>query len=90
MLEDKSSVIHNLILEGRKELNMTGVREVKGFEEDTIILDTSKGTLTIKGDNLVIASFSAESGDLNLLGDIWALVYSAEQGSRGLLKRILK
>lgn len=90
MLEDKSSMLHNLVLEGRKELNMTGVREVKGFDEDTVVLDTVKGTLTIKGENLIIGSFSAESGDLHLQGDIFAVVYSAEQRPKGLIRRILK
>ena len=90
MLEDKSSMLHNIVLQGRRDLNMTGVREVKGFDEDTVVLDTAKGTLTVKGEGIVIGSFSAESGDLNLQGDIWALVYSTEQSPKGVLRRILK
>lgn len=90
MLEDKSGADHNLFLRERKELNLTGVKEVKAFDEETVVLDTSKGTLTIKGENLAIGSFSAESGDLSLQGNIWALVYSAEQSARGIFRRILK
>ena len=90
MLEDKNGADHNLFLRERKELSLTGVREVKAFDEETVVLDTSKGTLTIKGENLAIGSFSAESGDLNLQGNIWALVYSAEQSARGIFRKILK
>ena len=90
MLEDKNGAEHNLFLQGRRELNLTGIKEVKAFDEETVVLDTSKGTLTIKGENLAIESFSAESGDLKLQGNIWALVYSAEQSARGMFRRILK
>ena len=89
-MDEKSGTMHNLVLQERKELNMTGVKEVKAFDEETVVLDTSKGVLTIKGDNLAIESFSTESGDLKLTGDIWALVYSADHGSKGMLRRILK
>ena len=89
-MDEKSGTMHNLVLQGRKELNMTGVKEVKAFDEETVVLDTSKGVLTIKGDNLAIESFSTESGDLKLTGDIWALVYSVDHGSKGMLRRILK
>lgn len=90
MLEDKNGATHNLFLQERKELDMSGVKEVKAFDEETVVLDTCKGTLTIKGENLVINSFSAESGDLNLQGEIWAVVYSAEQNARGVFRKILK
>lgn len=87
MLEEN---IHNLVLQERRDLSLTGVKEVKAFDDETVVLDTSKGTLTIKGENLSIGNFSAESGDLSLQGSIWALVYSAEQSSKGMLKRIFK
>ncbi len=90
MLEEKNGVIHNLVMQERKDLSLTGVKEVKTFDDETVVLDTSKGTLTVKGTNLIISNFSADSGDINLQGNIWALVYSAEQSSKGMLKRIFK
>ena len=88
MLEEKN-VVHNIIIEQCKNVHITGVLEVKGFDEETVILDTSKGNLTIKGENLSIGGFSLESGALHMQGDIFALVYSGVK-EKGFLKRILK
>ena len=82
--------VHNLVMEQCKQINLTGVNEVKAFDEETVVLDTSKGTLTIRGENLTINSFSATSGDLLMQGEIWALVYSNNQKGTGFFKRILK
>ncbi|MBO5853027.1 MAG: sporulation protein YabP [Clostridia bacterium] len=82
--------VHNLVMEQCKQINLTGVSEVKTFDEETVVLDTSKGTLTIRGENLIINSFSATSGDLFMQGEIWALVYAGNQKGAGFLKRILK
>lgn len=89
MLEDKN-IIHNIIIEQCKKINMTGVRDVKTFDEETVVLETSKGTLTVKGENLAINNFSASSGDLQMQGDIIGLVYSCDSKEKSLLKRILK
>lgn len=89
-MEEKNNVIHNVVIEQCKAINMTGVKEVKAFDEETVVLDTSKGTLTIKGEALLINSFSAESGDLLMQGNIWALVYSGDKTDKGFLRRLLK
>lgn len=69
---------------------MTGVKEVKAFDEETVVLDTSNGTLTIKGEALLINSFSAATGDLLMQGNVWALVYSGDRTDKGFLRRLLK
>ena len=89
-MEEKNNVIHNVVIQQCKDINMTGINEVKAFDEETVILDTAKGTLTIKGESLIINSFSAESGDLLMQGNIWALVYSGDKAEKGFLRRILK
>ncbi len=90
MPEDKGAAVHNVILEQRKRLNMSGVKEVKTFDEETVVLDTVSGMLTIKGENLSIGSFSATSGELVAEGRIIALVYSDTDRDKGMLRRLLK
>ena len=87
---EEKNIIHNVVIEQCKDINMTGVKEVKAFDEDTVVLDTSKGTLTIKGEALLINSFSAITGDLLMQGNIWALVYSGERTYKSFLRRLLK
>ena len=69
---------------------MSGVREVKIFDEESVTLDTVEGLLTVKGENLAIDSFSATTGELFMQGDIYALIYSDDRGGKGFLKKLLK
>lgn len=66
---------HNMILENRKSLSISGITDVDSFDEREIILYTQLGELTIQGRELHIDSMSVETGDMTITGDIWALVY---------------
>ncbi len=74
--ESKSTVIsHNLVLEDRKKLNLTGVTDVDSFDETTIIAYTDFGELTIGGTSLHICSLSIDEGELSVEGNITSLQY---------------
>ena len=75
---------HNLILEDRSKLTLTGVTDVDCFDERMINLFTGLGELTIKGRNLHINDVSVETGDMTITGDIWLLQYG-EKDRRGPL-----
>lgn len=76
MIQEKSQKQnHNLILENRKGLSISGITDVDSFDEKTICLYTQLGELTIQGRELHIDSMSVETGDMTITGDIWAIVY---------------
>ncbi len=66
---------HNLILENRKTLSISGITDVDSFDEKEISLYTKLGELIIKGRDLHIDTMSVETGDMTITGDIWALIY---------------
>ena len=66
---------HNMILENRKSLSISGITDVDSFDEREIILYTQLGELTIHGRELHIDAMSVETGDMTITGDIWALIY---------------
>lgn len=66
---------HNAIMENRTRLMLTGVNDVESFDEKQIILYTQLGELTVKGDKLHVSEMSIESGELNVDGEITALIY---------------
>lgn len=74
---------HGIILEDRKNLTLTGVKDVSGFDEQKITLNTELGELTIKGAGLHINDFSHETGELTLDGEIDSLVYLAQKQPEG-------
>ncbi len=74
---------HNLIMEDRKNLTLTGIVDVDSFDEQTVVLITDIGELIIKGASLQIKGFSIESGELNLDGEIESLTYQEINRNNG-------
>lgn len=76
MMQDKAvKPNHNMILENRKSLSISGITDVDSFDEKAICLYTQLGELTIQGKELHIDSMSVETGDMTVTGDIWAIIY---------------
>ncbi|MDE6019543.1 MAG: YabP/YqfC family sporulation protein [Ruminococcus sp.] len=73
--QPKSEQHHNLILEDRNNISLSGVTDVDCFDERVIRLYTQLGELTVKGRNLHVDGVSLESGDMKISGDIWSLIY---------------
>ncbi|HHW46039.1 MAG TPA: sporulation protein YabP [Clostridiales bacterium] len=93
MPEEKKSVKlpHNIIIEDRSRLMVTGVSNVDSFDEQTVVLITEKGELTIRGVNLNISKFNVETGELSMDGNIYALVYTNSQKQQGgLFSRLFR
>ena len=89
-MEDNVRLNHNIIVEDRKKMTLTGVKDVLSFDEETVVLDTSLGKLTVKGSGLHIVNFDTKSGDLSAEGRLYALVYTSEERSGGLFSRIFR
>lgn len=80
-----------LILENRKKLTVTGVSDVSGFDEKSVVLDTVMGQLSIKGQQLHINGFSTETGELNLDGEIDVIEYAeVRQNEGGFFSRLFR
>ena len=82
---------HNIIMEDRKSLVITGVSDVDSFDEQCIIAFTDLGELTIKGTALNISKLSTDTGELSITGNIIAIAYTDERKSGGgLFGRLFK
>ena len=89
-MEDNIRVNHNIIVEDRKKMTLTGVKDVLSFDEETVVLDTSLGRLTVKGSGLHIVNFDTKSGDLSAEGRLYALVYTTEEKNGGFFSRVFR
>lgn len=83
-------MIHNIIMENREKISMSGIKKVDNFDEQSIILLTELGELTIKGENLHISKMDVDTGDLKVTGNIYGLIYNESQKSTSVFKRLLK
>lgn len=83
MAYENGAAPHHVVLEERKRLTVSGVEDVERFDENTIVLSTTQGAMTVSGENLHIEKLSLDGGDLKVEGDIESLIYEDGQGERG-------
>lgn len=85
MQEEKKTVTlpHNLVLEDRRSLTVSGVSDVDSFDEQTVIVFTEMGELTVRGEQLHINKLSVDTGDLSIEGKISSLTYTDEGPRQG-------
>ena len=82
---------HHILLEGREQLTVSGVEEVESFDENTIVMVTSKGTLVVRGEDLHIEKLSLDGGDLKVEGSIDSLTYEeSHRGQGGFFARLFR
>ncbi len=80
----------NIIIENRKKLNVTGVKECISFDDETVILDTVLGRLTVKGEKLHIINFDTKSGDIFLEGKVFAIAYTQQSSGGSFFGKLFK
>lgn len=75
MADQKLALPHKLTLNERKNLTMSGVTEVVRFDDESIVLRTSLGTLMVQGSGLQLKTLSLDGGQVAVDGSIQALIY---------------
>ena len=82
---------HILTLDCRKQITISGVIDVLGFDETCIMLTTGGGKLTVEGGDIQITSLDVESGKMTATGRFDSLFYGdGERTRRGLFSRLIK
>lgn len=82
--ERKQTVPHNIIMEERKRLTISGVTDVDSFDEQTVVVYCATGELAIRGEGLHINRIDVDTGELSLEGmRIDSLAYADNLPSRG-------
>lgn len=70
---------HDVIMRGRRLLDITGVKQVESFDNEEFLLDTVMGFLSIRGQNLQMKNLDVDKGVVSIKGKIFDLVYVDEQ-----------
>lgn len=74
-----SNIMQNLVMQNREKITITGVNDVLSFDDQIVILETSLGLLTVKGENLRINKLSLDSEEVIIEGDINIVSYSEKE-----------
>ncbi len=81
---------HNIIMENRQELRISGVKDIDSFTETKIVLSTVMGELVIKGQDLHVSVLEAETGDFSMTGKIKCLCYNTFSSSDNIFSKMFR
>ncbi|WDV45547.1 YabP/YqfC family sporulation protein [Clostridiaceae bacterium M8S5] len=91
-MNNNTNANQNVYLEDRKKLTVSGVEHVDKFNENIIVIVSTNGLITIKGENLNINKLNLDDANLKIEGQIDSIVYSNKSfnSKKGLLKNMFK
>ena len=73
-----SDINHEIKLDRRESVFITGVNDLVSFDDETVIADTQMDILIINGQNLHVNKLNLEQGELSIDGEINALHYEQQ------------
>ena len=79
---------HNVIMEERSRLSVTGVEDVERFDESEIVMLTAQGGMTVRGDGMHIEKLSLDAGEVSVEGLITDISYEEAAPSGSLWSRL--
>jgi sporulation protein YabP len=89
--ENRVEKRHDLMINSRKKISLSGIVSVKGFDDCEVLLETCMGKLTVEGRDLRVTRLAEDSGEVCIEGTVNALYYSdAPEKKGGFFSRLTK
>lgn len=89
-MANENTLPHELHLENRGKLRVTGVSEVESFDEDSVVLHTARGVLIVRGEALHLQTLSIDGGQVAVDGTVHSLSYEEPRKTGGFFARMLR
>ena len=78
---------HNVNIIGRERMEITGVCEVVSFDENTVVMQTTDGALTVDGNEMNVTGLDLANGRVTVSGRLVGMYYIEQKGKRRLFGR---
>ena len=75
------TVKHRLSLLDRKQLELSGVKDVVSFDETNVVLETVCGMLSVEGQDLHVQVLNTDAGVVSLDGTVNSVTYYRDESS---------
>lgn len=90
-LPENQKKSHTVTLHNRHLLELDGIADVRGFDENAVLLVTAEGDMTVEGECLHITRLALEEGRVVLEGRIGGIYYTDEtKKAKGFFARMVK
>lgn len=84
---------HFIKVNNRRNLEISGVKEVDSFDNEEFLLETVMGYLIIRGQNLQLKNLDVGEGLVSIKGKIYELSYVDEQQqekAKGIFSKLFR
>lgn len=84
---------HQVKMNNRRNLEITGVKEVDSFDAEEFLLQTSMGYLVVRGQNLQMKNLDVDQGIVTIKGKVYEISYLDEQHgekAKGFFSKMFK
>ena len=92
--QKNTSVQHRISMTAREQMEIRGVVDVISFDEQSIVLDTTCGNMTLDGESLHVQVLNLEEGIVTVNGRIDSIEYFDVAGTqsekRGLWGKLFR
>ncbi|MCI6007545.1 YabP/YqfC family sporulation protein [Oscillospiraceae bacterium LCP25S3_E10] len=86
----RPKIPHSVIIENRASISFTGVRDMGSFDEQAVVLYTDYGEINLRGSKLHINKLSLDTNEVDIDGNIEAVVYTQNKQSNGLFGKLFR
>ena len=92
IMQTNKSLNHNLIMENREKVIITGIIDIHSFDDELVLTETEMGILTIKGKDLKMNKLNLDNTELVVEGQIGMLQYNDVDSMKkgGMFNKIFK
>lgn len=90
-VEGLAALNHNITINERKNIMITGVKKIESFDNEEFLLETTMGNIVIKGSDLEIIKLDTYQGSVSIKGVIVSLNYSdGGKKEEGVFSKLFK
>ena len=94
MDKENISLNHSVVLNERKNINITGVKKIDSFDNEEFLMETNMGYIVIKGEELEIVKLDTYQGNVMIKGKVNSLTYADSANKKnkedGLFNKLFK
>ena len=81
---------HDITIAGRKRMTLTGVEDVRSYDDCRVVLKTSLGGLVVTGSGMKLGRLDTASGSAEIEGLIKAIEYTDSGAEKGFFKKLFR
>lgn len=90
-METIASLNHNITINERKNIIISGVKKIDSFDNEEFLLETTMGNIVIKGNELEIIKLDTYQGSVSIKGVIVSLSYvDSNKKEEGVFSKLFK